>query len=106
MTSQYGAYALRAGKARLHARTRMHTPTRRDTRTHAYAHRTISNTYYFSTEAMIRESASMLRYTHITCLVLGYKISTFFIFRFVDDIKFTIRDINVKEKLNARTFCI
>jgi hypothetical protein len=27
--SQYGVYALHAGKVRLHARTLMHTPTRR-----------------------------------------------------------------------------
>jgi hypothetical protein len=36
MTSQHGAYALHAGKARLHARTRMHTPMRPGTRTHAH----------------------------------------------------------------------
>jgi hypothetical protein len=35
MTSQYGAYALRAGLARLHARMRMHTPTRLGTHMHA-----------------------------------------------------------------------
>ena len=35
MTSQYGAYALHAGLARLHARTGMHTPTRPGNRTHA-----------------------------------------------------------------------
>jgi hypothetical protein len=29
MTSQYGAYALHAGQARLHARTRMHTHAHR-----------------------------------------------------------------------------
>ena len=35
MTSQYGAYALRAELARLYARMRMHTPTRPGTRMHA-----------------------------------------------------------------------
>jgi hypothetical protein len=34
-TSQYGAYALRAGLAKLHALTRMHTPTRPGTHIHA-----------------------------------------------------------------------
>ena len=35
MTSQYGAYALRAGLAKLHAFIRMHTPTRPATNMHA-----------------------------------------------------------------------
>ena len=35
MTSQHGAYALHAGLARLHARMRMHTPTRPGTDMHA-----------------------------------------------------------------------
>jgi hypothetical protein len=55
-TSQYGAYALRAGLARLHARTRMRTPTLPRTHTHARTHaRTCihlqanNNTYCFST---------------------------------------------------------
>jgi hypothetical protein len=67
MTSQYGAYALRVGLARLHARMHMHTPMRRaPTRTHA--HRQICNTYCFSTATVIRERASLLRYTYIACL--------------------------------------
>jgi hypothetical protein len=37
MTSQYGAYELHAGLARLHARTRMYTPTRPGTRMYACA---------------------------------------------------------------------
>jgi hypothetical protein len=37
MTSQYGAYALRAGLARLYACMRMHTPTRPGTHMHAGA---------------------------------------------------------------------
>jgi hypothetical protein len=35
MTSQYGAYALRDGLTRLHARMRMHTPTRPGTHMHS-----------------------------------------------------------------------
>jgi hypothetical protein len=35
MTSQYGAYALHAGLARLYARRRMHTPSRPGTNMHA-----------------------------------------------------------------------
>jgi hypothetical protein len=35
MTTQYGAYALRAGLARLHAHMRMHTPTRSVTHMHS-----------------------------------------------------------------------
>ena len=38
MTSQYGAYALHAGLARLHALMRMHPPTRPRTHMHARAH--------------------------------------------------------------------
>jgi hypothetical protein len=37
MTSQYGAYALRAELARLYARMYMHTPTRPGTHMHAKA---------------------------------------------------------------------
>ena len=36
MTSEYGAYALYAGLARLHALMRMHTPTRPGTHMHAH----------------------------------------------------------------------
>ena len=35
MTSQHGSYALHAERARLRAPTRMHTPTRSGTHTHA-----------------------------------------------------------------------
>jgi hypothetical protein len=35
MTLQYGAYALKAGQPRLHARKRMHASTRPDTHTYA-----------------------------------------------------------------------
>ena len=39
MTSQYGAYALRAGVARLHARMRMHMPTGSGTHMHERRHK-------------------------------------------------------------------
>ena len=55
MTSQYGAYALHAGLARLHALIRMLTPTRPCTNMHARTQRSISNTYGFSTATMTRE---------------------------------------------------
>jgi hypothetical protein len=38
MTSQHGAYALRAGLAKLHTLMRMHTPTGPDTQIHALTH--------------------------------------------------------------------
>jgi hypothetical protein len=60
MTSEYGAHASHAVKARLHACTRMHTPTRPGTHTHSRI--PINNTYRFSKATIIRESASMLRY--------------------------------------------
>jgi hypothetical protein len=59
MSSQYGAYALHAGYAKLQARTR--------TRMHMHTHR-ICNIYCFSTTVVIRRSL-ILRYTYIACLV-------------------------------------
>jgi hypothetical protein len=55
MTSQYGAYALRAVLAKLYEPMRMHTPTNPSTRMHAQActHRPICDTYCFSTATMI-----------------------------------------------------
>ena len=70
MTSQYGAYAFRAGLARLCARMRMHTPTSPGTHMHARTHTPINNTYCFSTATIIRESTSLLRYTYIVFLVI------------------------------------
>ena len=70
LTSQYGAYALRAGLARLYALMPMHTPTRLSTHMHgARTHRPIHDTYCFSTATMIRERASLLRYKYLACLV-------------------------------------
>ena len=68
MTSQYGVYALHAALARLHARMRMHTTKRSGTHMHARTHAqacTLCNTYCFSTAIIIRERASVLRYTYI-----------------------------------------
>ena len=48
MTSEYGAYALHAGLARLHARTRMHTPASPGTHTHALRTLTYEHTDQFS----------------------------------------------------------
>jgi hypothetical protein len=74
MTSQYGAYVLRAVLARLYTRMRMHTSTR--TGTHMYAHtRKHAHTdqyvilIAFPLQQWFRERASMLRYTYIVCLV-------------------------------------
>jgi hypothetical protein len=57
MTSQYGAYELRAGLASLHARMRKYRPTRPGNQMHArtrkHAHRPISNIYCFSTATMV-----------------------------------------------------
>jgi hypothetical protein len=67
MTSQYGAYELHAGYARLRASTRMHTPTRPGKRVHAYTQ--ICNIYCFSTATIIRKRASVLRYMYVVCLI-------------------------------------
>jgi hypothetical protein len=63
MTSQYGAYALHAGLARLHALVRIHAP--------------LCNNYCFSTAIINRELASMLRYTYIAALVIKYHRPTY-----------------------------
>jgi hypothetical protein len=74
MTSQNGAYALRAGLARLYACMRMHTPTRPGTHMHARTHALRKHTdqyvilIAFSQQQWFREHASMLRYTYIACL--------------------------------------
>ena len=70
MTSQYGAYALHAGLARLHTLTYSHAHAHTAGYQHARTHRSISNTYCFSMARIIRERTSMLRYTYINCLVV------------------------------------
>ena len=67
MTSQYGAYALRAELARLHARMRMHTPTRWGTHMHAHTDQYVILTA-FPQQQWFRKRASLLRYTYIACL--------------------------------------
>jgi hypothetical protein len=74
MTSQHGAYALRAGLARLYARMRMHTPTRLGTHMHARTRKHSHTDQYviltaFPQQRWFRERASILRYNYIACLV-------------------------------------
>ena len=70
ITSKYEAYALHAGYARLHARSAYTRPrARAPTLKHAHAQAEICNSYCFSSATMIRERASMLRYTYLVCLV-------------------------------------
>ena len=67
MTSEYGAYDLHAGSARLHARMRMCTPTLRSAsaRTHRYV-----ILISFPRQQWLREWASLLAYSYIACLVI------------------------------------
>jgi hypothetical protein len=81
MTSQYGAYALRAGLARLYARMRMrmHTPKRLGTTIHArkqahthartpkHAHTNQYNTYCFS-KATILSWRRLIVTLYVHCL--------------------------------------
>jgi hypothetical protein len=83
MTSQYGAYALRAGLARLYVRMRMHTPTHSGTHMHTRTRKHAYTGQYviliaFPQQQWFRERALMLRYTYIACLVL-YLFSPFFV---------------------------
>jgi hypothetical protein len=48
-----------------------HTHKRACTHTHTHTHIQICNTYCFSTAKIIRERASVLRYTYIACLDLN-----------------------------------
>ena len=68
MTSQYGAFSLHTRLAGLHARMRMHTPTRLVTQC-THAHTDQEATHYFSTATMIREGASVLHDTYFATLV-------------------------------------
>ena len=81
MTSQHGAYALRARLARLYARMRMHTSTRPGNYVHARTHaRTRKHAHTdqyviliaFPLQQWFRERASVLRYTYVACLVLVF----------------------------------
>jgi hypothetical protein len=78
MTSQHGAYALRAGLGRLYARMRMHAPTRQGTRMHARTRNHTHTDQYvtitaFPQQQWFRERDSLLRYTYIVCLDLVFK---------------------------------
>jgi hypothetical protein len=64
MTSQYGAYALRAGLAKLYVRMRMHAPTRKHAHTDQYV-----ILIAFPLQKWFRERALLLRYTNTGCLV-------------------------------------
>jgi hypothetical protein len=66
MTSQYGEYAFRDGlEGYMHVRAYTRQLAWVATCTHACTHKPISNDYCFSTETIIRERASVLRYTYI-----------------------------------------
>ena len=72
--SQNGAYALRAGLARLHARIRMHAPTCPGTHMHARMRKHAPTGQYliliaFPQQQWFHERASLLRYTYVACLV-------------------------------------
>jgi hypothetical protein len=74
MTSQYGAYALRAGLARLYARLHTHTPTCPGTHMHARTPKHAHTDQYeilisFPQQQWFRERASMLCYTYIVVLL-------------------------------------
>ena len=74
-TSQYGAYALQAGLARLYARMHMHTPTLLGTHMHVRTHAqacTHTGQYVILIafpQQRFLERPSVLRYTYIDCLV-------------------------------------
>jgi hypothetical protein len=77
MTSQYGAYALRATLARLYARMGTHTPTRPGTHMHARTLKPAHTDQYviltaYPQQQWFRERALKLRYTYIACLVTVY----------------------------------
>jgi hypothetical protein len=71
MASQYGAYALRTGLARLYAHMRMHTSTRPGTHTQARTHRPICNTYCFSTATMVTRTRLSVNVIRTLPVLLG-----------------------------------
>ena len=66
ITSQYGAYALRAGVGKA---TRTHTTTHPGTRTHAHTHTDKYVILIAFSRLLLRERASVLRYTYIACFI-------------------------------------
>jgi hypothetical protein len=86
MTSQYGAYALRAGLAILYAPTRMHTPTRPGTHMQAPTRKHAHTDEYvilnaFLQQQWFRECASLLRYSTLPVLLRDANIPWSFEFR-------------------------
>ena len=70
MTSQYGAYALHGGTARLHALIRMHTPTRAGTNMHARTHKSVSNLQLFHCKNDSQKRLDVTLYVHwLSCFV-------------------------------------
>jgi hypothetical protein len=75
MMSQYGAYALCTGLARLHAHMCMYAPMRPGTHMHAHLRKHAHTDQYviliaFPQQQWFCERASMLRCTYISCLVI------------------------------------
>ena len=82
MTSQYGAYALRAGLARLHACMRMHTPTCPCTHMHALTPSNAHTDQYVIRTALppqqwFRERVSVLHYCLYFYGYLNMTVSSF-----------------------------
>ena len=79
MKSQYGAYTLRAGLARLYAHA--HAPRYPHACTHAqaYTHRPICNTYCFSTKTMVLKMClNVTLYVHcLSCYLFIYFFTGF-----------------------------
>ena len=50
--------------------TRVRSPTHPHARAHTHTNKQICNFYCFSTPTIIRERVSVLRYSHIACLVI------------------------------------
>jgi hypothetical protein len=71
MTSQYGAYALRAGLPKLYARMRMHSPKRPGIHMHTRTGKHAHTDQYVICIAFPQQSfvnAPVLPYTYIACL--------------------------------------
>ena len=82
MTSQYGAYTLRTGLARLYARMRIHTPTCSGNHIHARTRKHAHTDQYviliaFPQQQWFRERTSVLRYTYIASLAIKVKVKVF-----------------------------
>jgi hypothetical protein len=81
MTSQHGAYGLRAGLARVYARMGMHTPTRLGTNMHARTRNHAHTDQYviliaFPQQQWFRERASLLPCTYIAYFVTDFVVNS------------------------------